>query len=281
MPATWTRGLLNPSVLQSVIFWDSTVSTAQNMELLGEEPLSIRVEGKPYSVIMRTPGEEIAHVAGFCLGEGIIDTAGGLHLDCLLRRGEHQRGHGDPDPRATGGRLPASWTGATTSARRAAGSAARSWSRTSTSCCAPCRRARPVGISAALAGLEAMSASSAAPGQDARLPRRRPLGRRRQAACRRRGHRPPQRPGQSHRQSACSKAASRRPPLLILSSRVSYELVQKAARARIPAILSVSRPTGLAVELCLPAQHGPRLPGTEKRGLCLLREGAVQIGFLI
>ena len=37
--------------------------------------------------------------------------------------------------------------------------------------------------------------------------------------------------------------------LLTLSSRISYELVQKAARARIPAVLAVSRPTALAVSL--------------------------------
>jgi FdhD protein len=37
--------------------------------------------------------------------------------------------------------------------------------------------------------------------------------------------------------------------LLILSSRISYELVQKAARARIPIILAHSRPTALAVDL--------------------------------
>ena len=37
--------------------------------------------------------------------------------------------------------------------------------------------------------------------------------------------------------------------LLILSSRISYELVQKAARAHIPVILAMSRPTALAVAL--------------------------------
>jgi FdhD protein len=43
-------------------------------KVLGEEPLAIRVQGKPYAVVMRTPGEEIPHVLGFCLGEGIIDA---------------------------------------------------------------------------------------------------------------------------------------------------------------------------------------------------------------
>lgn len=43
-------------------------------DLIGEEPLLIRVEGRPYSVVMRTPGEEIHHAAGFCLGEGLVDS---------------------------------------------------------------------------------------------------------------------------------------------------------------------------------------------------------------
>lgn len=45
-----------------------------SLELIGEEPLLIRIEGKPYSVVMRTPGEELFHAAGFCLGEGIADS---------------------------------------------------------------------------------------------------------------------------------------------------------------------------------------------------------------
>jgi len=44
------------------------------LNLVKEEPLSIFIQGKPYSVVLRTPGDEIAQVAGFCLAEGIIDT---------------------------------------------------------------------------------------------------------------------------------------------------------------------------------------------------------------
>jgi FdhD protein len=36
---------------------------------------------------------------------------------------------------------------------------------------------------------------------------------------------------------------------MVMSSRISYELVQKASRARIPILAAISRPTALAVEL--------------------------------
>jgi FdhD protein len=36
--------------------------------------------------------------------------------------------------------------------------------------------------------------------------------------------------------------------LAVLSSRISYELVQKAGRAHLPILISFSRPTALAVE---------------------------------
>lgn len=45
----------------------------QEQALVIEEPLAIRVEGQPYAVVMRTPGNEIAHAAGFCLAEGLVD----------------------------------------------------------------------------------------------------------------------------------------------------------------------------------------------------------------
>lgn len=42
--------------------------------LIVEEPLSIRIGGRPYAVVMRTPGNELDHAAGFCLAEGLIDS---------------------------------------------------------------------------------------------------------------------------------------------------------------------------------------------------------------
>ncbi len=50
------------------------ICRTDSIELIGEEPLQIRVEGSPYSVVMRTPGDELFHAAGFCLGEGIADS---------------------------------------------------------------------------------------------------------------------------------------------------------------------------------------------------------------
>lgn len=42
-------------------------------DIIGEEPLVIRIDGQPYATIMRTPGDETSHAAGFCLSEGIVD----------------------------------------------------------------------------------------------------------------------------------------------------------------------------------------------------------------
>ena len=40
-----------------------------------EEPLEIRLHGRPFAVIMRTPGEDRALAAGFLLAEGIVGSA--------------------------------------------------------------------------------------------------------------------------------------------------------------------------------------------------------------
>ena len=55
-------------------YWDKGAPVSRQHALIEEEPLSIRIQGNPYAVVMRTPGDEIAHVAGFCLSEGIVDS---------------------------------------------------------------------------------------------------------------------------------------------------------------------------------------------------------------
>jgi len=56
-----------------------------------EEPLEIRLHGRPFSVIMRTPGDDRALAAGFLLAEGVI--AGADDLGAV----EHCRHPGRPE----------------------------------------------------------------------------------------------------------------------------------------------------------------------------------------
>jgi len=59
---------------QSILLYKNGEQFSTDQPTIIEEPLSIRIEGNPYSVVMRTPGDEIAHVAGFFLAEGLIDS---------------------------------------------------------------------------------------------------------------------------------------------------------------------------------------------------------------
>jgi len=68
------ENLLNTFRKHQVTHRDRMSGKAILLNLVNEEPLSIFIQGKPYSAVLRTPGDEIAQVAGFCLAEGIIDT---------------------------------------------------------------------------------------------------------------------------------------------------------------------------------------------------------------
>lgn len=52
-----------------------------------EEPLEIRVEGQPVAVAMRTPGQDLELVAGWLLSEGIVRTREDL-VELVMRPGE-------------------------------------------------------------------------------------------------------------------------------------------------------------------------------------------------
>ncbi|WP_030743078.1 formate dehydrogenase accessory sulfurtransferase FdhD [Streptomyces sp. NRRL S-31] len=56
---------------------DGAVS-ARPDTLVAEEPLEIRLNGKPLAITMRTPGDDFALAAGFLVSEGVLATASDL-----------------------------------------------------------------------------------------------------------------------------------------------------------------------------------------------------------
>ncbi|MBU0995161.1 MAG: formate dehydrogenase accessory sulfurtransferase FdhD [Proteobacteria bacterium] len=72
IPNTGDNGV-KESIPIKIVEWENDKFLNIATNILVEEPLSIRIEGNPYSVIMRTPGEETFHAAGLCLAEGIVD----------------------------------------------------------------------------------------------------------------------------------------------------------------------------------------------------------------
>jgi FdhD protein len=198
-------------------------------ELIQEEPLSIRIQGNPYSVVMRTPGDESAHVAGFCLGEGIIDSADDIAQLAFCDASDANVVTVTLSP-----------------ARRQQVEALLQ------------RRGFISQTSCGICGKELIKDLKQAIHH---LSRHQPLRRKTRSS-----HAAAIHDAQARllavaedvgRHNALDKAIGkvllaggiRQAAFVVLSSRVSYELVQKTARARIPIILAVSRPTALAVDL--------------------------------
>ena len=70
--------MTDPSPTTEVSIWRLTArgDSAQRRDVLAvEEPLEIRVEGRSIAVTMRTPGHDRELVAGFLLSEGVIQSA--------------------------------------------------------------------------------------------------------------------------------------------------------------------------------------------------------------
>jgi FdhD protein len=227
--------------------WPETKEGDATPSLIVEEPLAIRVQGQPFVVVMRTPGEEKAHTAGLCLAEGVIDMPDDI-VNLALCDG------------------PASNTVTLT---LTAAAAARFKTRNH-------RRAQISQTGCGLCGKEliddlyrdlrplpdgpVLDAAAVARSLDA-LERHQPL-----RAATRAAHAAALFDRQEGllavaedvgRHNALDKVIGRlflardldRIGFLVMSSRLSYELVQKAARARIAVIVGISRPTSLAVSL--------------------------------
>ncbi len=229
-----------------VLHKDDTRRTYEQA-LIGEEPLLIRIEDQPYSVIMRTPGEEVPHVAGFCLGEGIVDE-----FEDIATIGYCEQ----MDPNVVAVKLqPAR--------RETVASLLKRGTFISQTSCGICGKEMMEDLCQVLTPVEDETEIS--------------VGRAVECAAQLTDHQELyKKTHASHaamlfdrqfnvlssaedvgRHNALDKAIGKlfltnqlaHARLAVLSSRISYELIQKAARARLSILVSMSRPTALAVEL--------------------------------
>jgi FdhD protein len=218
-----------------------------SLQLITEEPFLVRLDEKPYSVVMRTPGEELFHAAGFCLGEGIIDS-----IDDIKSIEYDERS----DANAIDVRL-------TPARRKKIPDVLRRRSFISQTSCGICGKqliddlyqtltpvdnGLEVEIDHIFNGIQTLSEKQkyyrTTKGSHAALI----LDDQMEAIAF---------AEDVGRHNALDKAIGKalmeghlaNANILVLSSRTSHELVQKGARAHIPIIISHSRPTALAVEM--------------------------------
>jgi FdhD protein len=203
-----------------------------------EEPLEIRIDGRPLAVTMRTPGHDEELALGFCISEGIEVSGAGLTPELAANTIEVEAGRFDRD------RLQRSFY--TSSSCGVCGKGALE----SVAVSAP-RVESPLRVAAGLiAGLPAklataqrafaatggLHASALFASDGTLLNLREDVG----------------------RHNALDKVIGRAfldgalplaDTILCLSGRVSFELVQKAAIAGCPILVAVGAPSSLAVEL--------------------------------
>ncbi|PZG85848.1 sulfurtransferase FdhD, partial [Streptomyces sp. NTH33] len=70
---------------------DGAVSSRPDT-LVAEEPLEIRLNGKPLAITMRTPGDDFALAAGFLVSEGVLGSASDV-LNIVYCAGATAEGH--------------------------------------------------------------------------------------------------------------------------------------------------------------------------------------------
>lgn len=218
----------------------------KTLNLIKEEPLSIRIQGNPYTVIMRTPGDEIAHVAGFCLGEGLVSSPEDFATLAYCE---------DDVNVVTATLVPERQI-------KIAGLLSRRGFISQTSC-GICGRELIEDMKQYIPSVESGERIAAGRILAAlnELPEHQPLRDRTRASHGAALFRPDGSfiacAEDVGRHNALDKVVGKlfmenrlhEAGLLILSSRTSYELVQKAGRANIPVVAGISRPTSFAVDL--------------------------------
>lgn len=230
--------------------------------LVVEEPLEIRVNGTPVTVTMRTPGDDFDLAVGFLVGEGVLRAADDVHeiRYCAGATVDGLNTYNVVDVLAPGVSLPASLERnfATTSSCGVCGKASLDAVRTRSSwsieddalrieprvvVSLPDRLREAQRVFESTGGLHAAGLFTA---EGDLIVAREDIGR----------HNAVDKViGDAYRQHRLPL----RHTVLLVSSRASFELVQKAVMAGIPMLAAVSAPSSLAVELA--AESGLTLIG--------------------
>jgi FdhD protein len=218
-----------------------------------EEPLEVRLHGKPFAVIMRTPGEDRELAAGFLLSEEVIRSNDDLGAVEHCRHPDHPDVHNVVDVYLVGD-----------ATARVAGHLEQRRNVLTSSSCGLCGRVTIESLRCRLAPLD--TTDTVKPDVVAAMPR---TLRSRQTVFDETGglhaaglftldgacHRSAEDVG---RHNAVDKVIGAmlfedRIPLrghaLAVSGRASYEIVQKAWFAGVPILCAVSAPSSLAIEL--------------------------------
>lgn len=218
-----------------------------SLELIGEEPFLINIDEKPYSVVMRTPGEEIFHAAGFCLGEGIASSSDDFKtigydrdldpniIDIWLTSERKEKIHDILERKIF-------------VSQTSCGICGKEMVRDLYQKISPAKDSFTVEINSIFDCINKLSENQnyyqSTRGSHAAIIFDSQLEKLSFAEDVGRHNALDKAIGKAFMNKQLSKAK-----ILVLSSRISYELIQKSARAQIPVMISNSRPTALAVEM--------------------------------
>lgn len=236
-----------------IIRWEQGAREARHDVVAIEEPLEIRINGEPFSVTMRTPGDDFALCAGFLYAEGVIQSRSDVRF---MGCGDEKT---DPDwQNMVDVRLESDWKQGPHAAR---------WQRSTTisSACGVCGKASLEAVRNVAAPLQPSSFQVASevvislPGRmrsaqsvfdqtgglhaaalfDAQaglISLREDVGR----------HNAVDKLIGGEVLAGSVPLAER---ILLVSGRASFEIMQKAGMARLPIVCAISAPSSLAVQL--------------------------------
>ncbi len=230
-----------------IVRWKNGESVEEPDIVSVEEPLEIFVDGEPFYLTMRSPGDDIPLVAGLCFGEGIIESMDDLASvgHCEDTSANHVNVFVSPERRKEGG------------------AAARPKRMPTYSSCGICGKDLIEDIAGVLTKIK----------HEITIPFSRLIELREELGANQYSY---NKTGGTHaaavfsregrmlaisedvgRHNALDKSigkvllagARKEASIALLSSRLSYEMVQKAARFGIEILAGVSAPTSLGIEL--------------------------------